>query len=78
MDEIIRPTKQSIAPASVKQEGEKNLYIENNNGGVVNINYSPSQQLQGISAEQIIAIQNSVSNIINSSSLVILIFLIQI
>ena len=57
MDEIIRPTKQSIAPSSVKQEGEKNLYIENNNGGVVNINYSPSQQLQGISAEQIIAIQ---------------------
>lgn len=57
MEELTNPIALPATPESVKQEGEKNLYIENNNGGVVNINYAPNTQTPGISAEQIIAIQ---------------------
>ncbi len=55
MEEIMNTSSLPDTPVSVKQEGEKNLFIDNNNGGVVNINYTASQT-QGISAEQILAI----------------------
>ena len=55
MDEIMNTSSLPDTPVSVKQEGEKNLFIDNNNGGIVNINYT-APQTQGISAEQILAI----------------------
>lgn len=55
MDEIMNTSPLPGTPVSVKQEGKSNLFIDNNNGGVVNINYTASQT-QGISAEQILAI----------------------
>lgn len=55
MEEIMNTSSLPDTPVSVKQEGEKNLFIDNNNGGVVNINYS-APQTQGPSAEQILAI----------------------
>ncbi len=55
MDEIINTSSLPGSPVPLKQEGKNNLFIENQNGGVVNINYTAPHN-QGVSAEQILAI----------------------
>lgn len=58
MDEMMNLNTLPGTPGSVTQDGEKNLYLNNNAGGIVNVNYISAPSLLNISAEQLMAIQN--------------------